>query len=933
MSGPSSDQLAELVHSLVPSTRRRRGESDAAVRERRALRADLLDLVHDIFHSELSSSPAAEEHEVTDAIRRKLTRYAVDGGHGTGVRFETLLSKLKSQPSRPRNLNAVLELLQHLSFSAQAGDTAESSSAPRRSAAPPAPAAFALDVPSMVPAARSSAPVPPPAPELESRPVTRSDAGVPARAPVRPARVEEADVSTGLPIAKAEVVRRWRERKGRAEVPETELLRDVIYLLQGINGKHVGFEVVQKLPSTEVGVDQSAERLLRIRFEEGERVISPSTRHLVHRIAELGRLYRRISEFAQQQQTEETGLIKQSLCHFISSELTDYYRLIAVLEAHLNRTLQAVGGSAKPVDGSDEPGRIEGNPAAEGLTLKRVAVWTQDVALRLRLLSTIIESCQDAHGGALVSLIHSYTFNGDPFIRKFTAQLLEEVSKPFFHSLSRWIYEGELQDPFCEFFVELSAEARASANANNSLPSFEDVDAVSLWQSKFKFRQEMLPSFLSESFGRKIFSTGKSLNFIRYSCGDSDWISTRNKLSNSGTDLRYTDLAGLEQTIDSAYSIASTRLLDIFLDKFKLMEHLRALKDYLMLNRGDFIDRLMEALGPSLARPAASLLRHNLTASLETAIRGSNAQHDDADVLRRLDARILEFSAGDTGWDTFVLEYKVESPINTVLDAQAMLSYQTIFSHLWRIKRVELTLSLSWGHLVTAANMLRRSKKAEPELKALYKHAHRTLVLLGEMIHFVRQMQGFCQLEVIDYSWHDLQSFFAKRQGDLDDLIKSHREYLDALVSKALLRGAKRSVDTLAHEVRSNFESMLAFAAASDDLASHLTGELARHDLRAPLSSRSAASSAPAVPAARAQTVPSILARVDEHARAYEQRTQTRIVPALAKHGNLTIRGLATRLGYDARPSPAGSATPAPARRERSEHTQAAAPTPAAAAA
>ena len=86
-------------------------------------------------------------------------------------------------------------------------------------------------------------------------------------------------------------------------------------------------------------------------------------------------------------------------------------------------------------------------------------------------------------------------------------------------------------------------------------------------------------------------------------------------------------------------------------------------------------------------------------------------------MLRRLDARILEFSAGDTGWDTFVLEYKVESPINTVLDAQAMLSYQTIFSHLWRIKRVELTLSLSWGHLVTAANMLRRSKKAEPELK------------------------------------------------------------------------------------------------------------------------------------------------------------------------------------------------------------------------
>jgi len=35
----------------------------------------------------------------------------------------------------------------------------------------------------------------------------------------------------------------------------------------------------------------------------------------------------------------------------------------------------------------------------------------------------------DAHGGALVNLIHGYTDNGDPFIRKFTDQLLEEVPR------------------------------------------------------------------------------------------------------------------------------------------------------------------------------------------------------------------------------------------------------------------------------------------------------------------------------------------------------------------------------------------------------------------------------------------------------------------------------------------------------------------------
>lgn len=34
----------------------------------------------------------------------------------------------------------------------------------------------------------------------------------------------------------------------------------------------------------------------------------------------------------------------------------------------------------------------------------------------------------DAHGGALVNLIHSYTDNGDPFVRNFTDELLEEAS-------------------------------------------------------------------------------------------------------------------------------------------------------------------------------------------------------------------------------------------------------------------------------------------------------------------------------------------------------------------------------------------------------------------------------------------------------------------------------------------------------------------------
>ena len=98
----------------------------------------------------------------------------------------------------------------------------------------------------------------------------------------------------------------------------------------------------------------------------------------------------------------------------------------------------------------------------------------------------------------------------------------------------------------------------------------------------------------------QIFSTGRSLNYIKYACGDSAWVSQQREDQRSATEderLQYGDVAGLEHSIDLAYSKASRRLFEIFFEKFGLLRHLRALKDYLLLGRGDFVELLMESLG------------------------------------------------------------------------------------------------------------------------------------------------------------------------------------------------------------------------------------------------------------------------------------------------------------------------------------------------
>ena len=272
-------------------------------------------------------------------------------------------------------------------------------------------------------------------------------------------------------------------------------------------------------------------------------------RALIHRLAELGHLYTRVSRFIRERTgAQGVGMIEQSLCHYLESHLTDYYRLIAVLESQMH-----LSSSSNPYPSPE----TEKN-GDSGLTLKRLEVWIDEWRLRLRMMSACVEGCRDVPGGgALVNLIHSYTENGDPFVRRVTDELLGEVSRPFFAMLQKWLFAGELYDPFAEFFVQVNPEladvhfqfgqgretASALGGGFGGLGAEDggfgaaDVDfsreyqgGLKLWESKYIFRKEMLPAFVGEDFGRKIFATGKSLNFIRYSCQDSDWIVTREKL-------------------------------------------------------------------------------------------------------------------------------------------------------------------------------------------------------------------------------------------------------------------------------------------------------------------------------------------------------------------------------------------------------------------
>jgi gamma-tubulin complex component 3 len=146
---------------------------------------------------------------------------------------------------------------------------------------------------------------------------------------------------------------------------------------------------------------------------------------------------------------------------------------------------------------------------------------------------------------------------------------------------------------------------------------------------------------------------------------------------------------------------------------------------------------------------------------------------------------MLEYSHGEIGWDVFTLEYKLDAPIDTVIDPDAMVKYLKLFNHLWQMKRIEGALSRGWMRVAGGA---RTTFVRLPDLEPSW---HKIRIAMAEMIHVIKQLQAYCQLEVIECSWKALVEFLNKREGDLDAMIDAHRTYLDRLVKKIMLLSSK----------------------------------------------------------------------------------------------------------------------------------------------
>ncbi|KAG6640807.1 hypothetical protein I3843_09G029000 [Carya illinoinensis] len=564
--------------------------------------------------------------------------------------------------------------------------------------------------------------------------------------------------------------------KEENEVCEEVLVRDVLYACQGIDGKYVKF-------------DKNADGYV---LPDSVKV-PRATRVMVRKLCELGWLFRKVKGYITESMdrfpAEDVGTVGQAFCAALQDELSEYYKLLAVLEGQSMNSIPLV---------------LEKACSENYLSLRRLSVWFAEPTVKMRLMAVLVDKCRVLRGGAMAGAIHLHAQHGDPLVHDFMRRLLKRVCSPLFEMVRSWVLEGELEDIFAEYFIV-----------------GQPVKVESLWRDGYRLHAGMLPSFISQSLAQRILRTGKSINFLRVCCEDRGWADAATEAATAAGmttrrgGLGYGETDSLETLVDEAAKRIDKHLLEVIYKQYKFKEHCLAIKRYLLLGQGDFVQYLMDIVGPELSEPANTISTFKLAGLLETAIRSSNAQYDDRDILDRLRVKMMPHETGDIGWDVFSLEYDARVPLDTVFTESVMAMYLIIFNFLWKLRRVEHALIGAWKimkpNCITSHSFTKLQRAVKFQLLSTLR---RCQVLWDGMNHFVTNLQYYIMFEVLEVSWSDFSSEMEVAK-DLDDLLAAHEKYLHSIVEKSLLG---ESSQTLCKSLFVLFDLILRFRSHTDRL-------------------------------------------------------------------------------------------------------------------
>lgn len=320
------------------------------------------------------------------------------------------------------------------------------------------------------------------------------------------------------------------------------------------------------------------------------------------------------------------------------------------------------------------------------------------VLLKLRLFYDL-SSQLDLSGYDFLQATYRLTKYGDNTIRKLSQDIFNSISNEYYEILENWILRGELIDVNREFFVEF----------NEQEDSIQDI---------IVYLPRKVPNFfiiINKDIGFKIFQIGKILIFLSKYCRELQWVNNYSlKYSRfvleEHSGLKTMDINIINKLVSLQYNELVNYLTFVIHGKFELIHHLKNYKKFLLMSSNDFIDALMVKGFELFNQPSNQLTSNQLSKILVESVNSSSIKNYDIGTKNRLDARILNLSHGNIGWQVFTLEYKIDDlPISSIINYKdSNIEYLKMFNFLWKLKQASFVLHLNY---IESSNLKRNDLK------------------------------------------------------------------------------------------------------------------------------------------------------------------------------------------------------------------------------
>nr|KAJ0187609.1 hypothetical protein LSAT_V11C900471690 [Lactuca sativa] len=440
------------------------------------------------------------------------------------------------------------------------------------------------------------------------------------------------------------------------------------------------------------------------------------------------------------------------------------------------------------------------------------------------LYELILEIDRDGiYGGKLLNLLHKRCHCGVPELQTCVQRLLWHGHQVMYNQLTYWMVYGILHDQYGEFFIsrqqpknrehETSHTDKLQNVANKSVGD----GSISDWYMGFNISLEMLPEYISVCVAESILFSGKAIRVLRnpsssFQCVDvlshqttgpqTFKESLKNEhsfnttvgdelLPQSEADKINSMLKNLQESsefhkrsfegaIGSIRAIAASHLWQLVVVRADLNGHLKAIKDYFLLAKGDFVQSLRSFLEGSRELMRLPPRQSSAEADLMVPFRQARAKRisDDDKYFSRLALRVnVRSSQADVqkapkvfgevdpsplssettldGWDGISLEYSLDWPLQLFFTQEVLTRYQRMFQYLLRLKRTQMELEKSWASVMQQGHLDFEKSHSE-------------------------------RVDVIESQW-DILVAHIKESRDFNDLVAFHQQYLSALISQSFL--------------------------------------------------------------------------------------------------------------------------------------------------